>query len=1253
MTTTFYLHDIKSTNVGINSAFPNKTYMDLFCHTREGQSVFIRVTDFKPFFYVDMNYEGSGKEQVEIVSRKKFIGFTDSELFQFKKLSLNSQPSLCVLRKKLRDTHIPMYEEKVDPVLRFLHSANIRPSAYFDVTYLSPVKESNKLTHCQFEFQTTMRSFAPHPHDLPPPPIVLCAYDIETSGLNSRDCKVFQISMCFSKMGESMDSEGHATENLDAKNSIVLCLYDTESIDGTTIWSCDSEEALLYKFRDVLIERNVSILMGYNNYQFDAQFLYKRASILGLEDYYNLSYIKDHRCELVEKQLESSALGKTELKQVIIPGRIEFDLYMTVRRQYKLPSNKLSAVSTHFFGSTKDDITFFDILEAYQTRDSQKLGVIAKYCLQDSWLVLRLAEKIKDVYDSVSMSKLCIVPLSYILSRGQQIKCLSLILNYIKNEYVCNTKSDSDPINDKDKDEEVGYQGACVLEAHKGFYSKDPIVTLDFQSLYPSIMRAKQLCYTTHVQDPKYLNLDGVTYEKYETFPGVFETFAHRKGQDSVISHIQLELGNQRKATKRDMKNVEDPFIYSLLDSKQKAQKITMNSIYGFTGTKTGMLPLVAIAAAVTCVGRDTLSNTQKYLEKEHGARIVYGDSVASYTPVYIRVEISGLWSVEVLTIESIAEKYGGSQWIAHHDTKESCEINNIQTWTEQGWTPLYRVIRHRLHPDKKMIRILTKTGLVDVTEDHSLLLQDGSEVRPVDVVVGVTKLLHSDLPHECVTMPEQRILPDSCLQQFLDDGYIEVQCQLHASYVCLVADSIYALSIDYVHTDAGTVYRIAMEDREKTDPELCPEPLESSDHQCVVLRKEVIRFLDDSPYVYDLTTANHHFAAGMGRLVVHNTDSVMAIFKVPESRKQDHLHYLFEKGAEVAELATSQFDKPIILEFENIYYPYLLISKKRYAGRSWTCPEGPPTLTVKGLVTVRRDNAPIVGKCAKNIINMIMDCRDSEIVQYVKETTRQIQDGAAPIEDVVIRKELKKWEYVSSTCHAEVAKKQALRYEQQMLYREIGVPYTEGKIQIDFNNLQNLYGNIQLLKLKVGGMDKNFFNSKPTAVVVPKTFVNSKKLLEFVIDKHSPGQDVEENTLVQVIKKSISENRFFRRLISNDIHNEDRLYDFIQTFKRYDVIEWSKPRLGDRIEYVITRGPCKDISDRAEDPRLYERGLVKLDTLYYINNQLKNPLVGLLEHVMDDPHSIFTDALRMEANKNKRVSEITTFFKPRKNTRI
>jgi len=90
------------------------------------------------------------------------------------------------------------------------------------------------------------------------------------------------------------------------------------------------------------------------------------------------------------------------------------------------------------------------------------------------------------------MARVTGVPISFLLSRGQSIKVLSQLLRKAKqkNLVIPNIKGQGSG--------QDTFEGATVLEARAGFYEK-PIATLDFASLYPSIMMAYNLCYCTLV----------------------------------------------------------------------------------------------------------------------------------------------------------------------------------------------------------------------------------------------------------------------------------------------------------------------------------------------------------------------------------------------------------------------------------------------------------------------------------------------------------------------------------------------------------------------------------------------------------------------------------------------------------------------------------------------------------------------------------------------------------------------------------
>ena len=65
--------------------------------------------------------------------------------------------------------------------------------------------------------------------------------------------------------------------------------------------------------------------------------------------------------------------------------------------------------------------------------------------------------------------------------------------------------------------------------------------------------------------------------------------------------------------------------------------------------------------------------------------------------------------------------------------------------------------------------------------------------------------------------------------------------------------------------------------------------------------------------------------------------------------------------GKEASLYVSQYFEKPIRLEFEKVYCPFLLMSKKRYAGLLWTKKEKYDKIDCKGIETVRRDNCALV----------------------------------------------------------------------------------------------------------------------------------------------------------------------------------------------------------------------------------------------------------------------------------------------------
>ncbi|PQQ19738.1 hypothetical protein Pyn_23606 [Prunus yedoensis var. nudiflora] len=224
------------------------------------------------------------------------------------------------------------------------------------------------------------------------------------------------------------------------------------------------------------------------------------------------------------------------------------------------------------------------------------------------------------------MARVTGVPISFLLSRGQSIKVLSQLLRKAKqkNLLIPNVKQAGS--------EQGTYEGATVLEAKAGFYEK-PIATLDFASLYPSIMMAYNLCYCTLVttEDARKLNIPPEFVNK--TPSG--ETFVKSNLQKGILPEILEELLAARKRAKADLKEAKDPLEKAVLDGRQLALKVSANSVYGFTGATIGQLPCIEISSSVTSYGRQMIEHTKNLVKEkfttlkgyEHNAEVIYGDT--------------------------------------------------------------------------------------------------------------------------------------------------------------------------------------------------------------------------------------------------------------------------------------------------------------------------------------------------------------------------------------------------------------------------------------------------------------------------------------------------------------------------------------------------------------------------------------------------------------------------------------------------
>jgi DNA polymerase delta subunit 1 len=176
-------------------------------------------------------------------------------------------------------------------------------------------------------------------------------------------------------------------------------------------------------------------------------------------------------------------------------------------------------------------------------------------------------------------------------------------------------------------------------------------------------------------------------------------------------------------------------------------------------------------------------------------------------------------------------------------------------------------------------------------------------------------------------------------------------------------------------------------------------------------------------------------------QVIYGDTDSVMVKFGV------DTVSEAMDLGNEAADLVSTTFIKPIKLEFEKVYCPYLLMNKKRYAGLYWTNKEKYDKLDTKGIETVRRDNCGLVRILVETVLNKILIDKSIEgATQYVQNIIGDLLQNKVDLSLLVISKSLGKGaspsDYANKQAHVELAERIRKRDPQNAYGSGDRVPY-------------------------------------------------------------------------------------------------------------------------------------------------------------------------------------------------------------------
>ncbi|KAF2140745.1 uncharacterized protein K452DRAFT_252622 [Aplosporella prunicola CBS 121167] len=633
-----------------------KTTVKLFGVTETGHSVLLHVTDFLHYLYVaaPVSFQKSDCQgfkhyletqlaqhqpaihSVEMVLKENLYGFQGNQKSPYLKITVNDPRYINRLRTSIQEGNANykglwkgadggiLTFDSIQYVLRFMIDCKISGMSWVEVppTKYTMVPQRDRHSNCQIEAYVSYRNLIAHPAEgewAKMAPLRVLSFDIECAGRKgifpeANIDPVIQIANVVTRYGEDKPF---------VRN--VFCMDTCSSIVNTRIYEFQDEGKMLQSWTDFVQKVDPDVIIGYNIANFDFPYLLDRAKHLKCARFPYWTRLKNVASQAKETNFSSKQMGNRDTKATNTNGRLQLDLLQLVQRDHQLRSYTLNSVCAHFLNEQKEDVHHTMITELFNG-DANSRRRLAVYCLKDAYLPQRLMDKLMCLVNYTEMARVTGVPFNFLLSRGQQVKFLSqLFRKALEQELVIpNLRMDS-------SDEQ--YEGATVIEPTRGYYDV-PIATLDFASLYPSIIQAHNLCYTTLLNKNAVEKLALKKDEDYIVTPNgdMFCTSKVRKG---LLSQILEELLGARKRAKKELGVEKDPFKKAVLNGRQLALKVSANSVYGLTGATVGKLPCLAIASSTTSYGRQMIEKTKDEVEKKytiangysHDAQVIYGDT--------------------------------------------------------------------------------------------------------------------------------------------------------------------------------------------------------------------------------------------------------------------------------------------------------------------------------------------------------------------------------------------------------------------------------------------------------------------------------------------------------------------------------------------------------------------------------------------------------------------------------------------------
>jgi DNA polymerase zeta len=440
------------------------------------------------------------------------------------------------------------------------------------------------------------------------------------------------------------------------------CLYGTQSTDdtisGIIVLSEDgslakqirsqisvdviqetSELDVMVKIVEIVRALDPDILTGYEVHGSSWGYLVERAMHKYDYDLCNeFSRMKSQSTGMSKKENDRWGFKKTST--IHVTGRHTINIWRAMRGELNLLQYTMENVVWHVLHRRIPHYSWRTLTDWYLGGRPRDLSKVLRYYLKRTRMDIEILEANELIPRTSEQARLLGVDFFSVFSRGSQFKVESIMFRIAKPENLLLPSPSR---------KQVGGQNALeclplVMEPQSAFYPS-PLLVLDFQSLYPSVMIAYNYCYSTFLgRITNWRGTNKMGFTEYKRREGLLKLlkdhiniapngmmYSKAEIRKSLLAKMLSEILETRVMVKSGMKqDKDDRTLQKLLHNRQLALKLLANVTYGYASASfSGRMPCSEIADSIVQTGRETLERAIAYIHsvERWGAEVVYGDT--------------------------------------------------------------------------------------------------------------------------------------------------------------------------------------------------------------------------------------------------------------------------------------------------------------------------------------------------------------------------------------------------------------------------------------------------------------------------------------------------------------------------------------------------------------------------------------------------------------------------------------------------